>query len=112
MSSLFQQAPNVGGGGVYQFGQSVTLHCGVSGTASFTWGAPSGSTSLQRGTITNYIGFTTLTFQAREEDTGIFICIGVGPPGAATVIVGNASLFHPVHYQDQCSIPLIQFQLL
>ena len=117
VSSLFQQALIIGGGGVYQFGQSVTLQCGVFGGGShnFTWGAPAGSTCLERGTITisTDMSSSTLTFEAREEDSGFFTCMidgGTGP--TIFVAIGNASLFHPVHYKDQGSISLIQFQLL
>ena len=98
MSSLFQQALVIGGGGVYQFGESVTLFCVVFGGGShnFTWGAPAGSASLERGTITipTDMSFSTLTFEAREEDSGIFTCMidsGTGFP-ATMVTVGNAHL--------------------
>ena len=115
---MFLAVPGIiGAGGVHQFGQNVTLQCGVFGEGSynFTWEAPPGSTSLERGIITNATSFSRLTFEAREEDTGIFTCMidgGTGSTAMAFVIVGNASLFHPVHCQDQCSISLIQFQLL
>ena len=99
VSSLFQQAPIIGGDGVYQFGESVTLFCGVFGGGShnFTWGAPAGSASLERGTITipTDMGFSTLTFEVREEDTGEFTCMidgGTGSPATTMVTVGNAHL--------------------
>ena len=97
MSSLFQQAPVISGSGVHQFGESVTLQCGVFGgeTYNFTWGAPAGSTSLERGTITSDMSLSRLTFEAREEDSGIFTCEidgGTGSPAMAFVTVGNAHL--------------------
>ena len=117
MSSLFQQAPFLVGGSVYQFGQSATLQYGVfgEGTYNYTLGVPPGSTCLERGTITisTDMSSSTLTFEAREEDSGFFTCMidgGTGP--TIFVAIGNASLFHPVHYKDQGSISLIQFQLL
>ena len=102
--------------GDHDFGEPVTLRCfvveGVVGESyNFTWGAPTGSSSLETGTITSDATRTTLTFYAREEDNGIFTCMIDGSSTVATVTVGNASLLHNVHYQDQCSIPLIQFQI-
>ena len=106
------------GVGVHQFGQNVNLLCIIHGGGSynFTWEAPAGSTSLERGIITNATSFSRLTFKAREEDTGTFTCevdpSVTGSPVMATVTVGNAySLFHPVHCQDQNLLSLIQFQL-
>ena len=71
-----------------------------SGSHAFIWSAPDGSTSLLRGTISSIMSFTMLVFEAREEDTGTFICEIVGGTGAtvtATITVGNK----PIHAMCQ-----------
>ena len=83
------------GGGVHQYGENITLLCGVFGSGSnnnFTWSAPEGSTSLERGSISSDMHVSTLIFEAREEDSGVFTCeIDTGAPAITFVIVGNAS---------------------
>ena len=81
----------------YTYGDEVFLECGVvgaSGAYNFTWQAPSGSTSLQRGTIVDYdVTISTLTFEAFAEDTGTYTCLADNStysPAETTITVGNA----------------------
>ena len=88
----------VAGGGTYEYGQEVLLACiviGESGSYNFTWETPVGSSSLERGTISSDVSFITLTFEAREEDSGAYTCRVLDSTGesfAAHVTIGNTLL--------------------
>ena len=92
---------------VHQFGQSVNLICIINGGGlyNFTWEAPAGSTSLERGIITNATSSSRLTFEAHEEDTGTFTCevdpSVTGSPAMATVTVGNAFILFTIKTKVQ-----------
>ena len=65
------------------------------GSHYFTWSAPDGSTSIQRGTISTTMSSTMLVFEAQEGDTGTFTCTilgATGAPAAATITVGNKTV--------------------
>ena len=81
----------------YTYGDEVFLECivfGGSGPYNFTWQAPSGSTSLKRGTIVvNNVTNSTFTFEAFAEDTGTYTCLADNStysPAETNITVGNA----------------------
>lgn len=81
----------------YAYGEIVSIRCTLVGSASehnYTWEAPDGSTSLERGMVVDTSTVAaTLTFEAREEDNGVYTCNidDVSQfPVSTTIIVGNA----------------------
>ena len=82
---------------MYEYDEYVSLILLViegGGSYNFTWEAPVGSSSLERGTIYSDGSFSELIFEAHEEDSGIYICRidSTGKSFAARVTVGNTHL--------------------
>ena len=71
------QYPTIFGGRTHNYDDDVFLGCIVFGSTlsyTFTWMVPVTSSSLERGTIDNTSDLSTLTFEARKEDSGIYTC--------------------------------------
>ena len=83
------------GGGTYEYGVNISLHCFVGGIVpphNVTWQVPESSTSLERGLLVTNNDVPSLSFEVRREDGGDYTCQVVGSNAEqykATVTVGN-----------------------
>ena len=88
------------GGGTYEYGVNISLHCfviGIDPPHNVTWQVPVSSTSLERGLLVNNNDVPSLSFEARREDEGDYTCQVVGGNAEqfeATVTVGNKIPLH------------------
>ena len=98
----------------FSYGENITLECFARSSSdphNFTWGAPEGSTSLERGSIVvnDEMTISVLTFEAFEEDTGTFTCQierSNEDPATAPIIVGNGIIVWPLWGYNKFQIHL------